>query len=443
MTTARRSLARDLLLAVCLFALGIVVSHFTRTRAFEGRLNSDEPEWIAISILHWRQFVLREPAAGADLDPSNEREASPWKRGVQHTTFGYMNPCLPKLVWGAAFHAAGYREASPLAFQVFHKNDPGAGKAAQDALLPAESLARAIVVGLAALSAVLLFFVARALCAGPLAWLAGALAFALWFASPLVQNTSGYIRTDFFMLPPCLAALLLAVGCDHAASRGLRAHLVLGLALGCLCGLALSSKLNGGLLGVVVAVWLASFRLDRRGERWHGLAACALAGLVATAIFYALDPRLWGGPIDGLRDILARWDRLIGYFQDELAPKSGVEVARSLTERLSLFARKTFARDEPIGANTHAVLGAAVVSVGFALLVRRALERREARARTALVFVGVFVAGTALWLPLDWERFYLTSMPCLVLLEALAIAACVERVAARSLWFDSQRDAGR
>ena len=44
------------------------------------------------------QLVRGAPPAGADLRP--RPELGPWEQGFQHTTFGYMNPCLPKLLWG-------------------------------------------------------------------------------------------------------------------------------------------------------------------------------------------------------------------------------------------------------------------------------------------------------------------------------------------------------
>ena len=104
----RRSTPKDLLLAAALFALAYFAAWTTRDRRLEGRLASDEPEWIAISILHWQQLVDGAPPAGAELDPASERSDNPWKQGVQRTTFGYMNPCLPKLVWGATLTAAGH-----------------------------------------------------------------------------------------------------------------------------------------------------------------------------------------------------------------------------------------------------------------------------------------------------------------------------------------------
>jgi hypothetical protein len=408
----------ELLLALALFALGGLMAWAVRDRSLEGRLASDEPEWIAISILHWQQLVDGAPPAGAELDPTEERGDNPWKQGVQRTTFGYMNPCLPKLVFGAAFTAAGHASASPRVFQVFHRDDPRAGREAQAALLPAEPLARRVVLALSALSAVLLFFCARELARGRTGWIAGAAAYAAWFATPLVQSTGNYLRTDHFMLPFCLAGLLIAL-------RRPNATLGWGIALGVACGLAVSSKLNGGLLCAATAGW-AALAARREGARTaRVLGALALAALLTIAFFYALNPRLWSEPVAGVQDILARWDKLMAFFQDELAPRTGVEVARTLPERISLFVRTSAG-----GGVLFGHVGSLLALVGLAMLAWRS-ARGCSQARTLLVFAVVFIAGTVAWLPLDWERFYLTATPALVLLQVVPLAYAASQVLER------------
>lgn len=410
----RRPLRSELLLALALLALACGLAFATRARRHEGRLGSDEPEWIAISILHWQQLVEGAPPAGAELDAPAERSDNPWKQGVQRTTFGYMNPCLPKLVWGGTLVAAGHSQASPRAFQVFHRDDPAAGQRAQAALLPAEPLARRVVLALCALSAVLLFFCARELVPGRAGLLAGTLAFAVWFATPLVQATSNYLRTDHFMLPFCLAGLLVAL-------RRPRATLASGALLGLACGLAVSSKFNGGLLCAATAAWMA-LAVRRDPAQWKRAAlALGLAALLTLACFYALNPRLWGEPLVGVQDMLGRWDKLLAYFQDELAPRTGVAVARSLPERATLFFRTLAGGGFVLG-----YAGLALAAAGLALLAWRAAKGCS-HAQATLAFAVIFVLGTIAWLPLDWERFYLTATPALVLLQVAPLAYAAER----------------
>lgn len=401
---------KELALAALVLALALWAAFATRERRHEGRLASDEPEWIAISILHWRQFALGEPPAGAEFDPPAERSDNPWKQGVQRTTFGYMNPCAPKLVWGAVFAAAGHRSASPYSFQIFAR--PAGAQKQREAwleLAPAEPLARRVVLVLCALTATLLVLCARALHPGWPGWLAGAASFALWFATPLVQSTSNYIRTDYFMLPFCLAGLWVTL-------RWPRPSLAWGVALGVACGLSVASKLNGGLLCVAAAVWCALAVLRERAQLRSAALALGVAAALSIALFIALNPLLWSGPIDGVRDILARWDSLMAFFQDEHAPRTGVAVARTLPERLALFASSLPKWNFALGA-----FSGVLALVGLGWLALRSV-RGDAQAQVLLAFALLFVAGTILWLPLDWERFYLTATPALVLLQAAPLA---------------------
>ena len=440
----RSRLARALggaLLFLLLVALAGAPLALFRERIFEGQLNSDEPEWLAISILHWNQLVRGAPPAGAE-DKPGKPEDGPWQQGVQDTTFGYMNPCLPKLVWGGLFALAGHTQASIDSFQAFHRGSLERASPANALLLPALPLARSCVMILAAISGALVFCVARAsLPAGP-PWLAaasGAVAMALWLASPLVLHTANYVRTDHFMLPFALGLWwwTLARRDQLAGARGLAPALWAGLAAGILGGLATSGKLNGALALVgcgagVLAHWL--LLPPRRPALGRALAALALAGSVAFGVFAALNPRLWSGPLEGVQDILARWDRLMDYFQ-EVAPSVGVAVAHTTSESLALFATRTLERDEPLRAYTGLAWGGLWIALGFAAIVLAAAGRGPLAPRTApdrlraqsaaacsLAFVLVLVLGTALWLPLDWERFFLPTVPAFAVLGAYLAA---------------------
>jgi hypothetical protein len=111
----------------------------------------------------------------------------------------------------------------------------------------------------------------------------------------------------------------------------------------------------------------------------------------------------------------------MAYFQDELAPRTGVEVARTLGERASLFVRTSAGHGVLFG---HA--GSLLALSGLATLAWRAAHGC-AQARSLLVFAVVFIAGTIAWLPLDWERFYLTAVPALVLLQVAPLAYLAQR----------------
>jgi hypothetical protein len=434
-----RRRARELGLALGVFLVALAAVSSVRETRHEGGLHSDEPEWIAISILHWRQFVLREPPAGAELDPPEEAWGTPWRRGVQRTTFGYMNPCVPKLVWGAALFAAGHREASPAAFQAFSRGQPQRQREAWQALLPAEPLARRVLIVGCALSVAAFVLALRRLHVGAAGWVVALVAGALLCASPLVRNSASYLRTDWFLMVPLLLALGTALA-GHAAlggAEGRAAQARVALLLGLWSGLAVSCKLSGAMVGLCVALWVPLAWLahapvsDARSFARGPLVVWALSGALCAAIFYAVNPRLWGEPLTGVRDILARWDELLSYFQDDWGPRTGVEVARTLPERLALFADRSLTRDEPWRALTGLPGGGLLAALGSAALAWRArgLLRREPEAvpaALALCFCAVTLTTTALWIPLDWERFFLTAAPAQALLTAGALLLPLE-----------------
>ena len=441
---ARRTALRDLLVAALVFALAWwTLAPADPSRPDEDGLYGDETCWVAISIQHWAQLVDGAPPAGAQLDPPRWREEGAWARGVQRTAFGYPSPCLGKLFLGAVLSATGFREASPLVFTVFLQHDVEGGRAARAALEPALPIARRVVLAFAALATVLLFFVARAALPGGWGWLVALLACTLLLASPIVRETAGDVRTDWFMLAFVLAAVLATLKARGALAgrRGRKPLLLAGLGLGLLAGLAVASKLNGGLIVLCVVGWVLLLR--RRGgagirARGATLGALALAGVATCAVFWALNPRLWAEPFGGVADILARWRELFAYFQDDWAVRSGTAVGRTPGESVALFVDRTIHRDDPWHALTGLRGGTLLLLGGLGVLGWRAWipdpgpdrALRAEPARVLFVFVLVFLCGSALWLPIDWPRYFLPAAPCLALLQALALAALV-RVGAR------------
>jgi hypothetical protein len=361
---------------------------------------------------------------------------------VQRTAFGYPSPCLAKLVWGAALRAAGFREASPLVFTVFLQHDLEGGREAREALQPALPVARRVVLAFASLATALLFLASRAALPGRWGWLVAALTCALFLASPIVRSTAGEVRTDWFMLAFVLgaAALALRAGDALAGRRGRPARLLAALGLGLLAGLAVASKLNGGLVLACVALWIGALSAAPREERWLRtvLPALALAGAASIAVFWALNPRLWSDPVGGVADILARWRELFAYFQDDWAVRAGTATGRTPAESVALFVDRTIRRDDPWAALTGLRGGTLLLLGGLGVLGWRAWipdpgpERvlRAEPARVLFVLVVVLLAGSALWLPIDWPRYFLPAAPCLALLQALALASLV-RVGAR------------
>jgi hypothetical protein len=406
---------------------------------------TDEVEWVAISILHWRQVTRGGPPAGAELERGAWRDAGPWRSGAQRTMFGYPSPNLPKLVLGAVLAAGDRRSADPIVFDVFEQFDPAAGAAAARDLEPAARIARRVVFAAFALCATLLALIACELLPGARGWCCAFLTLLLWFASPVTRASATFIRSDYFMLACVLGALLYALRARDvlAGARGTRGQQLAGAKLGLLCGLAVASKLNGVLLAPVVALWiLASWWRAPRAQRTPflrgPLPALALAGLTTCAVFYALHPRLWSEPIAGARDVLERWRDFREFLYVDWAPRADLAVAHDFGQGWNLFVRGLFAREDPWRALIGVPGRWLSLPVGLILLTYSALRRfpagdlRATDPRDALTLAlaaAITALGTALWLPIDWPRYWIPAAALAASIEGWALTTLLARSA--------------
>jgi len=420
------------LISLAIFALAACALFLTRSRAEGDPMRLDEAEWIAISNAHWQQLTAdRAPDAG--LPPSHP-DANPWRSGIHDSTFGAMYPGFAKLSFGALFAWRGHAQTTPEVFPRFQP-DRELRRAARESMRPALESGRVLMLALAASIAVLLFWCAHAV-AGPFAGLAAA---ALWSASPLVGHAADWLRTDLFPIALGLAALLLASSATRAlrGERGAHFALLAGLACGVLAGAASASKLSGALWCVALSVaipllWLLGPRPLPRISQGPGPALLGLA-LSSLGLFVACSPALWDSPGTAIAyqgELLERWQGDLDNQsrQQEQRAANGqpsLAIAHTTSERATLTYERVFWEHEPIAARTRLPVGLALVPLGLLALLFLIAKRREqsGRALTTLLTTGVLIAGTALWMPGDWERFFLPLVALTALLEGVVVGA--------------------
>jgi len=417
-------------ISLAVFALAAAALFLTRSRAEGDPLRLDEAEWIAISNAHWQQLSAdRAPDEGL---PPSPPDANPWRSGIHDSTFGAMYPGFAKLSLGALFAWRGHPQTTPEVFPRFQP-DRELRRSARDSMRPALETGRFLMLVLAASIAVLLFWCAHAF-AGPFAGLAAA---ALWSASPLVAHSADWLRTDLFPIALGLAALLLASSATHAlrGERGAHFALLTGLACGALAGAATASKLSGALWCVALSVaipllWLAGPR--PRPRLSHGPVSALLAfALSSLGVFVACSPALWDSPGNAIAyqgELLERWQGDLDNQarQQEQRAANGqpaLEIAHTTLERAALTYERVFWRHEPIAAHTRQPIGLVLMPLALSLLLFHIAMRSEqsGRALTTLLTAGVLIAGTTLWVPGDWERFFLPLVALAALLEGAVV----------------------
>lgn len=146
---------------------------------------------------------------------------------------------------------------------------------------------RCLSVGCGALTAPLLFLLARRLGAGKWAILAGV----------LLALAPGHVQHSHFATVDVPATFWVTL-CLYLSLRAQNGRALLGAAL--VAGLAAGTKYNAGL--VLLAPWLRAFWLPSGGAKWRSLGAqsgAAALGFLVTTPYALLAPReFWG---DGLR----------------------------------------------------------------------------------------------------------------------------------------------
>ncbi len=421
----RRGRARDTALYVVVpFVLAACVLWAARPAGRGERLEIDEAEWLTMSIHDALQITEGvSPFAGLAPSPYHRHEGDPWEVGIHQSTFGFMNPMLPKLVFGSVCLALGHRDYDPAVYPRFAKELPsGRAERALEAARAAAPPVRALVLALAALCAALLFRIARAV-GGTAAGVATLISF---LASPNVVDHATRIRTDFFPIAFGLAALCAAVAraradaCGTSRGGSFRTAVLFGV----LAGLAVGSKLNGALVAIQVGVFAPLLWAARRRASGVSFVRDVLQGwIVASALcaglFVLCMPHLWTQPLEGLATLWTSWQGDLAHQAELFGERLGR--GDTLGARLALALRGLAGRYEPLHALTGLALGAPLQVAGLAWLARRA--REAASAALVVAYVIVVGLGTALWLPFGRDNFFLAFAPVVALLEGLAVGA--------------------
>lgn len=252
-----------------------------------------------------------------------------------------------------------------------------------------------------------------------------------------------------------LHALARARAAGSGASRATRASPALwAIAAGACCGLSGAAKLNGlsGAFGVAALAGIAAVLAPRalaatensprapaavaRRVRWRAAPIAAALVLVTAAIaFVAPSPYLRRGPIHGLRKMLkhrvesAQRQRLL----NPAYPVDGV------IDGVRTTAYRVLVEHRPLRFWGGSILGAALLCVGAAALLRDALRGVMAHAPNAalaVVVVGASQAIPSVFSPLDWDRYYLFPVlfgsVCVAIGVAIAARRCARLISARS-----------
>jgi hypothetical protein len=384
-----------------------------------------------------------------------------WKRGDLDSPYWLDYPAidlppLPKYLIGAALDAGGYsrgwsvaeRRRAALAWQFGDVNL----KFASGAKLRA---ARWPSVACGALGCVAIFALGT-LAAGRRV---GLVAAGLLMINPLYRLQAGRAMAD----APAEALILGTAAVGLAAWRGMLTGrrpwlwaVAGGIVAGWLGGLAVLAKLNGGLGLMIVASWAiiaVCLRGIAAGRKVAVVTSALIAGVVAFATFVRLNPFMTAHPRiavpaeigESVRDRASAVVRHRAGVSRAAQDRFPNYALRTAADKVMAVAVQGFGRFGPLGPPWHdslkeyprfdwsrdggALIWAPWVALGGAWAVLRGRRQlREGRAPTAwaiLVQAAVALVTVTAFIPLAWDRYFLSLQPGSALLAAgVAVAAC-------------------
>jgi 4-amino-4-deoxy-L-arabinose transferase-like glycosyltransferase len=244
-----------------------------------------------------------------------------------------------------------------------------------------------------------------------------------------------------------------------AGKRGWRGWVETGLCAGIFTGLAVLAKLNGTIAGMVLAAWMLLGLLQKgmSNRSKLGLAgATILAGAVSFGTFVALNPFLTARPAGPLQEPLKSAAGLSFFERLKAIKDHRVEVSQigmrqfahnalpGLPDKLAAVAVQGYGRFSPFGPahsdstvrfdwrqDWGALIWLPIVLAGLVVAVVRG--RRQSRAgepptawAIALAAALSLVVVTS-FIPLAWDRYYISLQPGAVLLASAALTAPFRR----------------
>lgn len=358
-------------------------------------------------------------------------------------------PPLTKYSLGLALDAAGAGRPPRSSARLWYIDNHGIPESR--AMLFAGRLSSALwgALGVAAI-AVLGTLLSGRLCAGALA--AGLLA-----ANPLYRLHARRAMADAPVEALMLLTLAFGLSLGIAVLRqsGWRVgRFALAIVTGCVAGLAVLAKLNGGLALVTLGAWtlLGLFARGTPAARKVELVLCfCVVAATALAAFCILNPTVYAQPAAALPEALESFKKLSAFERlfaivDHRAKVASVsadrfpEAIHGLSEKLGAFFIQGFGRFSPLGPahtkswiryDSHQDWGAAVwLPLSLAgIAVAGALGRRQAQDGELPLSYCLVIQTLAAWLvvgsflPLAWDRYFLSIQASSALLVGLAASA--------------------
>jgi hypothetical protein len=388
----------------------------------------DEGNWISVGNISFEHFFVERDFRHSD-----------WKKNFN--TWGAFQPQIGKYIIGGFLHARGFGDATHYFFDFAHPLDWNR----EQGNVPGWEIVRAGRFPVAALGAglcVLLFMLAWRV-GGAL--LCGAIAFFLALGNPLIASLSKVCLIDvpaqFFLVLTVVAVLGFLRATGGEKRRGVVQTILWALAIGLSAGCAIGVKLNNLLLFPFIILLFAYVMANRAGvsvdEREEPrerrkrqrilLIVLGAVILITLLVFYASNPFLYDDPIGGMRHMF-RLRNILRWYQ-KVEPEAALATPAA---QIGFVFYRSFWTYGTLRAIFHLPLDAVFFLLGLIRLMKRGraagMEQRLYGGAMVLWF-AIALLGTAVWIPLDWDRYYVPVVPSIIVIESVGATAIVRLVA--------------
>lgn len=165
-------------------------------------------------------------------------------------------------------------------------------------------------------------------------------------------------------------------------------------------GLAVSTKLNAGLIPItIIIIGIINALIHRNSKVYLFL---VINAIIPPFIFWALNPQLWPDVVKGIR---AMWS-----FNLSLADRRTVFTR----DALWTISDQLFAYYQRIPQN---LFNLSLFAFGLALMIK------DAKTTWPMLIYGLVSSlGVIIWTPLNWDRYYLPGVPFYALAIGVLIA---------------------
>lgn len=257
----------------------------------------------------------------------------------------------------------------------------------------------------------------------------GLLSAGLLFENRLFLGTALRAMADSFLLFFLLLTFYLSLFFIERVKSKKNENLTgLSVGIGMSTGLAMASKLNGG-LGLIyffiLFIALMLFGRLNKEKEWRLIKALAIIIIALFLVFILFNPFTWGQPV---KNSLFMFSHRIN-----MGVRQGLYSRRllvSLMDKLIGVYESVFSPLRDYGLLQRLFIGTAFFIIGLFTLVERLLKSKKANLigqDLALVLWAVVVLITVvIYIPMDWERYYLPIFPGVILVQLMGIFGVVK-----------------